>query len=571
LAESNRPLQHRTGGQTARLDRQSSPLMNRLLFRGHRNEPVPAWMVFPVIYAFIWLTHLPLLRLPYFWDEAGYYIPAALDFFRKGALIPYSTLTNAHPPLPAIYLAFWWKVSGFSISVTRLAVCLVAALALTGVFALVRRLMNAPVAIATTLLTAIYPVWFTQSTLAQADIYAAAGTLWGLVYALEELPSVRRGWCAAFWFSIAALSKETAIVTPLALAAWHVWETRRKRNAAAAHWRVAVQLAVPVIPLCAWYAYHFRKTGYVFGNPQYVRYNAVSTLHGLRFLLALAQRLMQITVYMNLFVPVLCMVAAMFLPALLRADGSKRPRVSWNAQAQIGIILLANVVLFSILGGAVLARYLLPLYPLILLLCVSTWRRRVLQWPWMVALTIVAFVAALFVNPPYRFAPEDNLTYRSMIVMQKKAIAQIQRRAPGGTVLTAWPATDELRYPDLGYVRKPVKVTAIDNFSLPQIEAAIKLPGYDAALVFSTKYQAEDTPGWLRFGDAEWNRRYFGYHYDLPPEVIARLLHGDMIWQARSKGLWAAVLLFNRPQLAELNGSDRARRNAEALPLQIRR
>ena len=523
-------------------------LMQQFLLRGHRDEPVPTWLIFPVIYAFVLLTHLPLMRLPYFWDEAGYYIPAAFDFFRSGSLIPYSTLTNAHPPLPAIYLAIWWKISGFTPVATRLATCLVAAFALTGVFALVRRLMNITVAFATTLLTAIYPVWFTQSTLAQADIYAAAGTVWALVFALDELPSVRRGWLAAVWFSLAALSKETAIVMPLTLAAWHIWETRRKPAQSRGHWRAALQFVLPALPLCAWYAYHFHKTGYIFGNPQYVRYNAVRTLHLFRFFLALGQRLMQVTIYMNLFVPVLCMVAAMFLPALRQADGSKRPRVSWNVQAQIGLLLLVNLIFFSIAGGAVLARYLLPLYPLILLLCVSTWRRRVERWSWIVALSTVAFLAGLFVNPPYRFTPEDNLTYRSLIIMQQQAIAQVIHRAPGGTVLTAWPATDELRRPELGYVRKPVHVVAIDNFSLPQIELASQRHNFDAALVFATKYELPDSLSWTHFGDEEWNKEYFGYHYDLPPKLIARLLHGDVVWLAKTRGLWTAVLLFNRPQ-----------------------
>ena len=527
-------------------------LLQQFLLRGHRDEPVPVWIIFPVIYAFVLLTHLPLLRLPYYWDEAGYYIPAAYDYFRTGSLVPYSTLTNAHPPLPAIYLAAWWKVSGFTPVVTRLATCLIAAFALTAVFALVRRLMNTTVAVATTLLTAIYPVWFTQSTLAQADIYAAAGTMWALVYALDELPSERRGWIAAVWFSVAALSKETAIVMPLTLAAWHVWETQRKPSQASGHWRTAMQFTLPALPLCGWYAYHFHKTGYIFGNPQFVRYNAVLTLHMARFFLALAQRLMQVTLYMNLFVPILCMVAAMFLPALRQVDGSKRPRVSWNVQAQIGILLLVNLLFFSLAGGAVLARYLLPLYPLILLLCVSTWRRRVEQWPWIVALSTVAFLAGLFVNPPYRFTPEDNLTYRRLIVMQQQAIAQVIRRAPGGTVLTAWPATDELRRPELGYVRKPVHVVAIDDFSLPQIEAASQLHNYDAALVFATKYQLTNTLNWSHFGDEEWNKEYFGYHYDLPPALIARLLQGNVVWLARTRGLWTAVLLFNRPQTAGL-------------------
>jgi hypothetical protein len=249
------------------------------------------------------------------------------------------------------------------------------------------------------------------------------------------------------------------------------------------------------------------------------------------------------------------MVAAMFLPALRQSDGSKRPRVSWNVQAQIGLLLLVDLLFFSIAGGAELARYLLPLYPLILLLCVSTWRRRVEQWPWIVGLSAVAFLAGLFVNPPYRFTPEDNLTYRSLIIMQQQAIAQVTHRAPGGTVLTAWPATDELRRPELGYVRKAVRVVAIDDFSLSQIEKASQLHNFDAALVFATKYELPEALNWTHFGDEEWNRKYFGYHYDLPPALIAKLLHGDVVWLAKTQGLWTAVLLFNRPQRVNAPGN----------------
>jgi hypothetical protein len=92
-------------------------------------------MVFPVIFAALYVSHLTVLRLPYYWDEAGYYIPAAWDFFRLGTLIPVSTLSNAHPPLPSIYLALWWKVSGFFPEVTREAVLIVAASIAGGVAA----------------------------------------------------------------------------------------------------------------------------------------------------------------------------------------------------------------------------------------------------------------------------------------------------------------------------------------------------------------------------------------------------------------------------------------------------
>ncbi len=530
--------------------------IHHLLYRGHRQEPMPAWMVFPIVYAGIFLSHWTLLHLPYFWDEAGYYIPAAYDFFRTGTLIPFSTLTNAHPPLPSIYLAFWWKLSGFFPAVTRLAICLVTALALTGVFAVCRKLMNAEVAVATTLLTALYPVWFAQSTLAHADIFAAAGTLWGLFYCLEELPNARQGWLAAICFSLAALAKETAIATPLILLLWHLWEVRRKPAQGRGHLRAALQLGLPTLPLAAWYAYHFHKTGYLFGNPEFVRYNAIATLHPLRIALAFAVRLMDVTVYMNLFVPVLCMVAAMFLPALLRQDGTPRPRVSWNAQAQIGLVLLGNLLLFSVLGGALLTRYLLPLYPLILLLCVSTWRRRVQQWGWLVALSAVAFLAGIFVNPPYRFAPEDNLSYRDMIQLQQHAITQLFHHAPHATVLTAWPASDELSKPELGYVHTPWPVMAIDNFALPQVLQAAQMHGYNAALIFSTKYEASTLPPSLRWGDQFWNQSFFGYHQDMPPEMVARLLGGNLVWKQKSHGLWAALILFPTAQDARLATPD---------------
>ena len=111
-------------------------------------------MIFPVIFAALYASHFTLLRLPYYWDEAGYYIPAAWDFFRTGSLIPITTLTNAHPPLPSIYLALWWKASGFYPEVTREAVLMVASLGLLAVWRLAMRLVGvASVAFWTVVLT----------------------------------------------------------------------------------------------------------------------------------------------------------------------------------------------------------------------------------------------------------------------------------------------------------------------------------------------------------------------------------------------------------------------------------
>jgi len=75
-----------------------------------RESPHPA-VVFAVIFVVIFVLHAPLLQLPYFWDEAGYYVPAARDVL-TGSLIPHSTVTNAHPPLVLAWIAVWWKMAG---------------------------------------------------------------------------------------------------------------------------------------------------------------------------------------------------------------------------------------------------------------------------------------------------------------------------------------------------------------------------------------------------------------------------------------------------------------------------
>src|SRR5579864_2131808 len=295
---------------------------------------VAAFAVFFCAAAAMIVAHARLLRLPYFWDEAGYYIPAARDLYLSGALIPHSTLPNAHPPLVMVYLALAWKLFGYSPVVTRIAMLLISAFALTAVFELARRIAGVGVAIASAICVAAYPVFFAQASLAHVDLAAAALTLWALIFYLE-----RRLAIAALWFSLAVLAKETAIIAPLALFVWSLclssrgtffvtrdpYPGRSGLNASKASKpghafgmttkRETLWLLFPLLPLAAWFAFHFAKTGHVFGNPEFFEYNVGATMHPLRILFAAARRLWQLTGYMNLFVLTLATALAMFFPA----------------------------------------------------------------------------------------------------------------------------------------------------------------------------------------------------------------------------------------------------------------
>ncbi|HEX8335455.1 MAG TPA: glycosyltransferase family 39 protein [Pyrinomonadaceae bacterium] len=590
-------------------------------------------LVFGAAFVGLRVTHAGLLGLPYYWDEAGYFIPAARDIYRDGSFIPHSTLSNAHPPLVMAWIALAWKLFGFQIETARTAMLAVAALALAGVFALAARVANRRVAAATVLLTAAYPVFFAQSSLAHLDMMVAALTFWALFFYLpprdvlllqrdagasrpgaaplhvraeplrrdagalqdgaealqsgatslqedarslrrdaeasqgdaeasqgdaeasqddaealrgdakalqgdaealrggagslrssENAPS-RRALCVLL-LALAALAKETAVLVPVVLCGWELvcrLSSRREKLAALvcverrpAWWSLTLLLAG--LPLALWFAYHRARTGYTLGNPEYFRYNVESTLNLARVLDTAWRRFGHVTSHMNLWALTLAGLAAMFLRPRRGGGGAERPRIAVPVQLLFLVLVLAHVVALSVVGGAVLARYMLPVLPLVILIWVSTLWRRVPAWPLAVALVCAAFAYRTGVNPAYSFPWEENLAYRDFVLLHRDAARFLGDEHPDARVLTSWPATDELRNPYYGYTPRALKVVPVENF-LPAelVRAAARKSEYDVALLYSS-------------------------HGGLDLDEAARLLGGRVVFREDRKGQWVAVV-----------------------------
>jgi len=303
-----------------------------------------------------------------------------------------------------------------------------------------------------------------------------------------------------------------------------------------------------VLPLAAWFAWHRLRTGFTFGNPEYLRYNATANFTAAHIFTALYHRAIHLVWQRNMWLPIVLALACLFLPRSTRILGHK----TWNL-VPVYLLIAANWLAFSILGGALLTRYLLPVYPLILLLCVGVWIERTRWWPLLAALTAAAFISALWIDPPVQFAPEDNLTYRDMIVVHQLAIAYIDRHYPAATVLTAWPASIELFNPELGYSDRRVKVFPIDNFFFGSVRQAAQDPGsYDTALVFPTKYASPALQRYLLTHPNSARGRDFAENHDLSPQEVAVVLGGHVEKVFERNGEWAAVLRFDRSYEADL-------------------
>jgi 4-amino-4-deoxy-L-arabinose transferase-like glycosyltransferase len=531
-------------------------------FVSFRVRPIFGWLAAFVV---LCLLHYPLLRLPYYWDEAGYYIPAAMDFYRSGQLVPSSTLPTGHTPLVIIYLALAWRAFGFSPLVTRAAMIVFAAGTLTGVYALGRRVANREIRCWSVLLLALSPLFFAQSVLAHLDLAAGLFTLLALLALLDERP-----WHFALASTCAVLSKETAVVLlPVAwIFSW--WQHRRAASSLPRAWWVAC--FAPLVALVAWAGFYHQATGFWTGNHQYLQYNLYSTLNPVRMLLTLLRRLYETFVGgFNWLLTAGALAGirwaqrnkigqAQGIVAQAAGDKTTLPAqaTAWEASEESGQnqprsnilrrfvflgggLTMAYLVLLSVVGGAVLPRYLLPIFPpLVLIAVILIWRLPRAAARSIMVFTAGCFVWAWFLNPPYPFPFEDNLAYADFIRLHEQA-AQFLEAQPGNRrILTAWPASDELARPLLGYVRQPLNVVALEGFGRHEFHS-VSPESLDCLYLYSRHW--EPSNNWLtRF---PWlqrlQQRYFEYQPQIPEQELAERYHLKLRASFERRRQWVRI------------------------------
>jgi 4-amino-4-deoxy-L-arabinose transferase-like glycosyltransferase len=492
------------------------------------------YLFFLALFALIvFLSHAPLLRLPYYWDELGQFIPAALDIFHDGAWIPHSTVPNAHPPGVMAYLAAFWTVAGCSPLATRVAMLLVAAAAVLVAFLLAielcRNVRGAPAFMAV-LLLCVSPLFFAQAMLAQLDMPAMLFTCLALILFVQD----RTRW-AALACIVLVLVKETGLLVPLLFGLWLLYEKR---------WREAAWFGLPVAALGCWLLVLAHGTGHVFGNTEFTRYNLYYPFHPVRFTFALGRRLYYLFFQDFHWIGTIAILLA-FIPSRDRQGAlfsTRAWRISW-------LTIAIHVLFLSAVGGAMLERYLLPVLPVVYAAMVAA--MSIYKGPLKV-LCQVALLAGLIVgnfwNPPYPFPFENNLAFTDFVELQQSAAEFVERSFPRERIATVWPLTAALSRPEFGYVRHAMRVHSLADFTAQSVDSPDWQRDARILVFFSRMWEPEWSWTNIELVRKIW-RHFYGFQPELSiPEMQRRPFTLLARWQRH--GQWIEVYEVSTDTLA---------------------
>ncbi len=476
----------------------------------------------------LFLSHLSLLNLNYFWDELEQTIPSALDLYHSFALVPYSAAPIIHPPGVLAYLAVAWKIAGYHPAVTRSAMLLLSSLGLLAAFLLAIELAKAapraPGFLAAGLLICS-PVFFAQSLMANLDAPAMVFTALALLLFLQD----RIRACAVVCMAL-ALTKETGIIAPMVFAAWLAWERR---------WRDAVWFVLPAAALATWMGVLFHATGYWSGNPGFEQYNLYFPLHPVRLLVALSRRFYSLFFASFQWIGTIAIILAWRTTRIFHHRSWK---VAWSFAA-------AHVALVTMLGGAVLTRYLLPVWPIVFaaaaigLACLPAGARYVGSGALLVGLAV-----SNFLNPPYNFPYEDNLAFADFVRLQTSGAAFLDRWFADARVTTAWPLTRELSRPELGYTSRQMRVETLRNLT-PQTLDRVDWRNVDVFVGFSRTW---DPP--FSYNHFEPIRRFWQKFYNFTPNSTREALQArvpyPLVAHFEKRGQWLDIYINPRTPLS---------------------
>lgn len=335
---------------------------NTLIFR----------IIFVLLVVLFFVLKLDVCSLPYHWDELGVYSQAALYMYdHTPSLLPGDipdVLSRGHPLLFMFIYACFFKLFGTSVIGVHVFTVLISILFIVISYRLAERFFSSEIALAASFLLVVQPLFFAQSVFVLPEIMLGVFALLSIYYYLDK-----KLWLAAFWASLALLTKETAIVLPLVMVVMEGLKFFRKDITGK---QLSSALLIIFIPYYVfgifiviqriqngWFFYPYH-TGFISFAPGNIYYRLMGYL---KFLLVSQGRFTWLIVFL-ISIPVI----------IFRDKISFRTWIT-NGWRELSSQTFVNLTLLVYIAGIIgysalnfpLQRYILLIYPILTIFVVS--------------------------------------------------------------------------------------------------------------------------------------------------------------------------------------------------------
>ncbi|MEM8886940.1 MAG: hypothetical protein AAGD28_03060 [Bacteroidota bacterium] len=182
-------------------------------------SPKLSWLLFGIACLIFVVAKWADLSLPMYWDEIGVYGPGILAMVDNGiSLLPSGLdpeLSRGHPLWFYALFAGWVKLTGYSLTKIHLFALGISLGLFASVFHIAKKYSNPLLALGVSVIFMLQGIMIAQASLALPEVLLALELLWALYFFYER----KYGWYFLLG-SLALLTKESALVLPLACASW---------------------------------------------------------------------------------------------------------------------------------------------------------------------------------------------------------------------------------------------------------------------------------------------------------------------------------------------------------------
>lgn len=412
------------------------------------------------------LFKLPILNTPLYLDEISFY--DGVSMILENRFNPFVEWWGYHPPLVYELAALVEHFFGFSRISLRLLILVFSFLSLWFTFLLGKALFDEEIGLWSAILLFACPLFFAQSGMFHLAIPLTALSVMSLYFYFKNK---RINYLIAG--SLLVLTKETGIFIIAGIAIYELFKRVRKDRSFLAIKRLAF-LFFPFIPFMVWLGLNRYYLGWFFwpvykeffffsGTPPWPtgsvwdKANTIFFYHW-RWLITFTLLIGIFSAFFNL-----------------------RLRKKFFNQQFLFLSLLPLVVFLFFSLGLFLPRYMLFVYPLLLIAFVFSIKQMVRKK--VIYLFVLSLIAVLFTSCWFNYPGKEivwggemNLAYLDVIRTHQKVANFLQEEYPDSRILTTGLMATEFTKPIYGYVSGGLDIYCTENI-IDEPELLV-IPGY---------------------------------------------------------------------------------------------